>query len=92
MSCSFCYELTVMLMFGRKVTLYIQSCIIKERNLICFCCLLSVVHTRTHTHAFFLHFREVSLLSLSKLQLCPQDLLSLTQGISHWADLRSQGL
>lgn len=53
MSCSFCYELTAMLMFGRKVTLYIQSCIIKERNIICFGLLLSLSYIHIHTHILF---------------------------------------
>lgn len=53
MSCSFCYELTAMLMFGRKVTLYIQSCIIKERNIICFRSLLSLSYIHIHTHILF---------------------------------------
>lgn len=69
MSCRFGYELTVLLLFGREVTLYIQSCIIKERNLICFPSLLSATHTHTHLVLLF----QTSFFSLSKPQLCPQE-------------------
>lgn len=56
MSCGFCYELAVMLLSGRKVTLYIRSCIIKERNLKKSNLLLLSALSYTDTHAFLLYF------------------------------------
>lgn len=55
MSCRFGYGLTVLLLFGREVTLYIQSCIIKERNLICFPSLLCHRHTVSDKSFFPFH-------------------------------------
>lgn len=81
MSCRFACELTVLLLVGREVTLYIQSCIIKERNLFCFPFLLSV----THTHTLGSSVPDKSFFPFPNLSSAHRIYLH-AQGISHWAE------